>query len=62
MAVKKTSKPATKQSAHDFIGGDLDPKEEKVLDWILNGVVVFVLGWLGLGVALSIGGLFGLWK
>ena len=46
----------------DLIGGQLDPKEEKVLDWILNGVVVFVLGWLALGVLLSIGGLFGIWK
>ncbi len=39
----------------------LDPKEEKVLDWILNGIIVFVLGWLGLGILLSVGGLFRLW-
>ena len=39
----------------------LDPKEEKILDWILNGIIVFVLGWLGLGILLSIGGLFHLW-
>ncbi len=48
--------------ADDVIGGELDPKEEKVLDWILNGVVIFVLGWLALGILLSVGGLFGLWK
>lgn len=39
----------------------LDPKEEKMLDWILNAIVYFVLGWLGLGVLLSVGGLFHLW-
>ncbi len=39
----------------------LDPKEEKILDWILNGIIVFVLGWLGLGILLSVGGLFHLW-
>jgi hypothetical protein len=60
MAAKKVIKKETKQE--DFVGGQLDPKEEKVLDWILNGVVVFVLGWLALGVLLSVGGLFGLWK
>ena len=52
MAVKKKD---------DLLGGQLDPKEEKVLDWILNAVVIFVLGWLGLGVLLSVGGLFHLW-
>lgn len=64
MATKKVvSKPKAKSiSGEDMIGGQLDPKEEKVLDWILNGVVVFVLGWLALGVLLSVGGLFGLWK
>lgn len=60
MATKKTVKKEIKQD--DVVGGQLDPKEEKVLDWILNGVVVFVLGWLALGVLLSVGGLFGLWK
>ena len=39
----------------------LDPKEEKILDCILNGIIVFVLGWLGLGILLSVGGLFHLW-
>ena len=53
MAVKKKD---------DLIGGELDPKEEKMLDMILNGVVIFILGWLGLGVLLSVGGLMGLWK
>lgn len=59
MAPKKT---VEKKEVKDVIGGELDPKEEKVLDWILNAIVVFVLGWLALGVALSAGGLFGLWK
>lgn len=40
---------------------DLDPQEEKMLDWILKGVVTFVLAWLGLSVLLVIGGLFKLW-
>lgn len=40
----------------------LDPQEEKMLDWILKGVVIFILGWLGLSVLLVIGGYFGLWK
>ena len=53
MAVKKKD---------DLIGGELDPKEEKMLDMILNGVVIFILAWLGLGVLLSVGGLMGLWK
>ncbi len=60
MATKKVVKKEEKKD--DLIGGQLDPKEEKVLDWILNGVVIFVLGWLALGVLLSVGGLFGLWK
>lgn len=41
----------------DLLGGELDPKEEKVLDWILNGIVIFVLGWLALGILLSVRGL-----
>lgn len=40
----------------------LDPEEEKMLDWILKGIVIFILGWLGLSVLLVIGGYFGLWK
>jgi len=39
----------------------LDPKEEKMLDWILKGVVTFILGWLGLSILLVIGGFFHLW-
>ncbi len=68
MATKKVQNAKTKVQSKevikkdDVIGGQLDPKEEKVLDWILNGVVIFVLGWLALGVLLSVGGLFGLWK
>jgi len=42
--------------------GQLDPGEEKVLDWILKIIVFFVLGWLALGVLMAIGGLFGIWK
>ena len=39
-------------------GGDkLDPAEEKMLDRILMGIVIFVLAWLALGVLLSIKGL-----
>ncbi len=57
MAVKKVVK-----KKDDFLGGQLDPREEKVLDWILNGIVIFVLGWLALGILLSVGGLFHLWK
>lgn len=41
--------------------GELDPKEEKMLDWILKGVVGFILGWLGLSILLVLGGLFNLW-
>ena len=67
MATKKVASKAEVKvkeevKKDDLIGGQLDPKEEKVLDWILNGVVIFVLGWLALGVLLSVGGLFGLWK
>lgn len=40
----------------------LDPQEEKVLDWILKAVVIFVLGWLALGILMAVGGLFGIWK
>ncbi len=57
MAVKKT-----KTKVDELLGGELDSKEEKMLDMILNGVVIFILGWLGLGVLLSVGGLMGLWK
>lgn len=40
----------------------LDPKEEKMLDWILKAVVAFVLGWLGLSILLVLGGFLGLFK
>jgi hypothetical protein len=40
----------------------LDPAEEKMLDNILKGVVIFILGWLGLSILLVIGGYFGMWK
>jgi hypothetical protein len=56
-----TNSKTQKDNTEDFVGGQLDPKEEKMLDMILNGVVIFVLGWLGLGILLSVGGLFHLW-
>jgi len=40
---------------------ELDPQEEKVLDWILKAVVAFVLGWLLLAILMVIGGYFHLW-
>lgn len=61
------SLPATQTAAVTTVasGGDelerLDPAEEKVLDWILKGVVGFVLGWLGLSILLVAGGFFKLW-
>ncbi|MEK7155238.1 MAG: hypothetical protein AAB697_03940 [Patescibacteria group bacterium] len=61
MAVKKTKVGPSFAKASERLGGKLDPKEEKMLDWILNAVVIFVLGWLGLGILLSVGGLFKLW-
>jgi hypothetical protein len=42
--------------------GALDPQEEKILDWILKGVVAFILGWLALSILMVIGGYFGIWK
>lgn len=39
----------------------LDPQEEKVLDWILKAVVAFILGWLGLAILMVIGGYLGIW-
>ncbi|KKU56651.1 hypothetical protein A3H89_00345 [Candidatus Amesbacteria bacterium RIFCSPLOWO2_02_FULL_48_11] len=41
--------------------GQLDPGEEKILDWVLKGVIAFILGWLGLSILLVIGGYFHLW-
>jgi hypothetical protein len=41
--------------------GQLDPQEEKILDWILKAVVAFILGWLGLSILMVIGGYFGIW-
>lgn len=61
MATKKSIKKTT-VTKDDFLGGELSQKEEKTLDMILNGVIVFVLAWLGLGILLSVGGLFNLWK
>lgn len=58
--VKKQGGPTTLEAS--LGAGELDPKEEKVLDWILNGIIIFVLGWLALGILLSVGGLFHLWK
>jgi len=63
METSAAAMPKWHQPVGDDLGGEaLDPKEEKMLDWILNGVVIFILGWLGLSVLLVIGGYFGLWK
>lgn len=59
MAVKAIKKT---EDTQDLLGGKLDPKEEKVLDWILNAIVIFVLGWLALGIGMAVLGLFGVWK
>ena len=59
MATKKVT--SAKVTSDTVAKDQLDPKEEKILDWILNGIIIFVLGWLGLGILLSIGGLFKLW-
>jgi len=63
MADKKVKVVGKTEEAGEMptVGGELNAKEEKVLDWVLKGIVVFVLGWLGLGIALSVGGLFHLW-
>lgn len=59
MAAKKVT--SNKVTSDKVEKDQLDPKEEKILDWILNGIIIFVLGWLGLGILLSVGGLFHLW-
>lgn len=56
---ESVSKPVEMTSDEE---NKLDPQEEKMLDWILKAIVIFVLGWLGLSVLMVIGGLFGLWK
>lgn len=74
MAVKRSSKLKTQKSKLDEEKsvevkqeeladeeGQLDPQEEKVLDWILKAVVAFILGWLGLSILMVIGGYFGIW-
>jgi hypothetical protein len=75
MAVKKTKKAAAAAVVPEKVPVEvpkwrtgqeneeekLDPQEEKVLDWILKGVVGFILAWLGLSVLMVIGGLFHLW-
>ena len=55
-------KPVKLEKKEEEWGEALDPQEEKVLDWILKGVVIFILCWLGLSILLVIGGYFGLWK
>ena len=61
---KMPVEPVMPEKKQDEMGvdGNLDPEEEKMLDWILKGIVWFVLGWLALSVLLVIGGYFGLWK
>lgn len=56
-----TELPKLEEKKDEEWGEPLDPQEEKVLDWILKGVVAFVLGWLGLSILLVIGGYFHLW-
>jgi hypothetical protein len=61
--VAETAKEVMKPSWHkEEEEGKLDPQEEKVLDWILKGVVAFILGWLALSILMVIGGYFGVWK
>jgi len=55
-------RPSTSLRATKGNDDSLDPQEEKVLDWILKAIVIFVLGWLALGVLMAVGGLFGIWK
>ncbi len=57
VAEEKMVKPVVAESDEN----QLDPQEEKVLDFILKAVVVFVLGWLGLAILMVIGGFFHLW-
>jgi hypothetical protein len=52
---------AVVETKSDLVGGEVDPQEEKILDWILKGVVGFILAWLGLSFLLVVGGLFHLW-
>jgi hypothetical protein len=65
MAVKKTLRQAQSKTvkAAEVVKDEnaLDPQEEKILDWILKAVVIFVLGWLALAVLMVIGGFFHLW-
>lgn len=68
MATKKTKKQAVREEkvvvaklAPVVDENQLDPQEEKILDWILKAVVAFVLGWLGLAIVMVIGGFFHLW-
>ncbi len=63
-AKKKAQMEKVELVADEVVNGEdkLDPQEEKVLDWILKGIVIFVLAWLGISVLLVIGGLCGIWK
>jgi hypothetical protein len=60
--IQESNNPIKVEKKDEEWGEPLDPQEEKVLDWILKGVVIFILGWLGLSILLVIGGYFGLWK
>jgi len=59
--LKVEDKPVVKKEETLEEEGQLDPQEEKVLDWILKAVVAFILGWLGLSILMVIGGYFGIW-
>jgi len=56
-----SANPPTLKASEGLEEGQLDPQEEKVLDWILKAVVAFILGWLGLSILMVIGGYFGIW-
>lgn len=72
---KKRAKPTVKEESAPAVaveakstGWDsgleaepMDPGEEKMLDWILKGIVGFILGWLLLSILMVIGGYFRLW-
>ncbi len=60
-AKKITPKPEEVRMENAVDESKLDAQEEKILDWILKGVVAFVLGWLGLAVLMVLGGYFHLW-
>lgn len=61
VAKNVTAKAVVGQAEKPPVENKLDEQEEKVLDWILKGVVAFVLGWLGIAILMVLGGYFHLW-